>query len=104
MLPILRAIMTTFQPYWVPICAALAWGLLLMVVASVWAAMRDGVRRSQHLHRIPCARCQYFTGDYHLKCTVHPHLALTEQAIGCPDHRPQQSPFAFNNDANQVSL
>ncbi|WP_448562653.1 hypothetical protein [Trichothermofontia sp.] len=95
MLPILHAIMTALQPYLVPVCAALAWGLMGMVAASLWGVMRDGVRRSHHLHRIPCARCQYFTGDYRLKCTVHPHLALTERAIGCPDHRPQQSPFAL---------
>lgn len=102
MLPILHAVMTALQPYLIPLCAVLAWGLVFMVVVSVGGALRDGVRRSQHLHRIPCARCQYFTGDYHLKCTVHPHLALTEQAIGCPDHRPQQSPFTLSKDATHV--
>jgi RNA polymerase subunit RPABC4/transcription elongation factor Spt4 len=37
------------------------------------------------MHQIPCANCQFFTRDYHLKCTVHPAQALTEEAIGCGD-------------------
>jgi len=95
-LPILHSLLVALQPYLVPFCATLAWLLVFLIALSVWGALRDGVRRSQELHRIPCARCQYFTGDYRLKCTVHPQRALTEWAIGCPDHRPQQSPFAFS--------
>ncbi|WP_448572516.1 hypothetical protein [Trichothermofontia sp.] len=97
----LYSFLVALQPYLVPLCAVLAWLLMLLVAASLWGAMREGVRRSQHLHRIPCARCQYFTGDYRLKCTVHPHLALTEQAIGCPDQRPCQSPFALSQSMSQ---
>jgi hypothetical protein len=41
------------------------------------------------MHQIPCANCQFFTGDYHLKCPIHPAIALSEAAIGCPDYRSQ---------------
>jgi hypothetical protein len=37
------------------------------------------------MHQIPCAQCQYFSGNYLLKCPVHPQQALSEAAIGCPD-------------------
>lgn len=45
-----------------------------------------GFGKAREMHRIPCADCQYFTGDYTLKCTVHPSTALSEDAINCPDY------------------
>jgi hypothetical protein len=73
------------QPALVPCCFILAWGLLFLLAAQLWALGRDGVRVTQRLHQIPCANCQFFTGDYHLKCTVNPSTAMTELAIGCRD-------------------
>lgn len=40
---------------------------------------------------MPCSRCAFFTGSYHLKCTVHPCKALSEEAIGCLDYEPMPS-------------
>ncbi|MBF2002154.1 MAG: hypothetical protein IGS38_15720 [Synechococcales cyanobacterium M58_A2018_015] len=51
-------------------------------------AFRDGIARLKKLHRIPCDRCVYFTGCQYLKCTVHPHKALTEEAGDCLDFEP----------------
>lgn len=73
------------QPMLVPLCFVLAWGILAITGWSVWAALRDGVTRAHQMHQIPCSRCRYFSGDYHLKCPVHPHAALTEAAIHCAD-------------------
>ena len=42
---------------------------------------------AKKMHQIPCTKCRFFTGDYHLKCTVNPHDANTEQAIGCCDYQ-----------------
>jgi hypothetical protein len=39
-------------------------------------------------HKVPCHRCQYFSSNPHLKCTVHPVTVLTEKAIDCADYRP----------------
>lgn len=75
------------QPLLVPCCFILAWALMFMVVAQLWALGREGVKVTQRLHQIPCTHCQFFTGDYHLKCTVNPSTALTEAAIGCRDFR-----------------
>ncbi len=47
---------------------------------------------AKRLHQIPCAKCQYFTGNHHLKCTVQPCFALTEEAINCLDFCPQDRP------------
>lgn len=55
----------------------------------VWRGLhtlRQGASYVRRLHQIPCSQCAYFTGDYRLKCTVHPISALTEEAIDCMDY------------------
>ncbi len=73
------------QPILVPLCLVLAWGLMILLLWSIIAAIADTVRRAQRMHQIPCAHCTFFTKDYHLKCPVQPLIALSEQAINCPD-------------------
>lgn len=46
----------------------------------------DAVNRAKIMHQIPCTKCRFFTGDYRLKCTINPHVANTEAAIGCNDY------------------
>jgi hypothetical protein len=65
--------------------------LLTLLVGFLWAvgvAIRESVARLKRLHSIPCDCCVYFTGCHHLKCTVHPSKALTEDAIDCLDFEP----------------
>lgn len=55
-----------------------------------WSIARfvlDVVAQAKKMHRIPCTKCRFFTGDYRLKCTVNPSTANTEQAIGCYDYQ-----------------
>jgi hypothetical protein len=80
--PLLQAL----RPMLVPLCFITAWGLLAMVIWNLWAFLRDIMARAKQMHQVPCAHCRYFTGDYHLKCTVHPDKALSEEAIGCQDY------------------
>ena len=57
-----------------------------------WRSLIITKRAAQHLkrlHQIPCDKCVYFTGDYRLKCTVHPMSAMSEDAIACRDFSPQ---------------
>jgi hypothetical protein len=59
-------------------------------IAAMWhigATVRAAWQKTRKLHQIPCDRCQFFTQEYHLKCTVNPYTALSEHAIGCPDFR-----------------
>jgi hypothetical protein len=77
----------TIQPVLVPLCFVSAWGLVFLLFSSIGGAVTDSVRRAQRMHQIPCANCVFFTGDYHLKCPVHPRIALSEDAIDCPDYR-----------------
>ncbi|NJN29115.1 MAG: hypothetical protein HC824_00535 [Synechococcales cyanobacterium RM1_1_8] len=65
--------------------AGLAWGLVLLGIWQILAAGRDTVRRSQAMHQIPCAGCQFFTNDHRLKCPVHPQAAMTAEAVNCSD-------------------
>jgi len=86
--PILQLLLQKLQPLLVPVCFVSAWAIVLLLGWSLWSAMRDTVVQSQQLHRIPCAGCRFFTHDYHLKCTVHPSIALTKDAIDCSDYTP----------------
>ena len=64
-------------------------GILLLITISLWnlyLTFKQGINYVIRLHQIPCSRCTFFTGDYHLKCTVHPYNALTETAINCSDY------------------
>lgn len=81
------------QPAVVPICFVSAWILLIMAGWSVVSFMRDGVSRAKTMHNIPCTTCQYFTENYHLKCPVHPSIALSEAAINCVDY--EERPIGF---------
>jgi hypothetical protein len=87
----LRAMGHVLQPVLVPLCCVAAWGLVAMVGRSLWVLARDGSAQVQHLHQIPCANCTYFTGDYRLKCPVHPSHALSETAINCRDFQPRSA-------------
>jgi hypothetical protein len=84
---LLQTAIRAIQPFLVPICFLAAWAIVLMAGWSFWAALRDTVARSRQMHQIPCTDCRFFTKDYHLKCTVHPSKALTEEAINCPDYQ-----------------
>jgi hypothetical protein len=67
------------------ICFCCAWGLLGFLSWQIATTLRQGIPYVQRLHRVPCDRCQYCTGNPVLKCTVRPCTALSEQAINCPD-------------------
>jgi hypothetical protein len=61
------------------------WGIIISAFFRVIQTLKAGRDYLIRLHQIPCSRCQYFTQDYSLKCTVHPYEALTEEAINCLD-------------------
>lgn len=68
-----------------PLYSVVAVTLVAGTIARLGQTIRQGWQHLQQLHQIPCSRCAYFTGDYRLKCTVHPSQALTEEAIDCQD-------------------
>ena len=96
MLQLLYVLFHALQPILVPLCLVSAWAIVVLVGWSLWAALRDGVQNAQRMHQIPCANCEFFTGDYHLKCTVHPSRALSEAAIHCPDYEPTAKPLMLD--------
>jgi hypothetical protein len=65
--------------------------LITGLLTAIFRAIEDAHFRLKRLHQIPCDRCLYFTGCHHLKCTVNPYKAFTEDAISCKDF---QSAFA----------
>ncbi|MBC7970029.1 MAG: hypothetical protein H7Z11_07880 [Verrucomicrobia bacterium] len=93
MFQLLRLLVHAIQPLLVPFCFFFAWAIVGLLGWSLWTAGRETIARGQQMHRIPCAGCQFFTRDYHLKCTVRPSTALTEAAISCPDYEPLTSVY-----------
>ncbi|MEH2361259.1 hypothetical protein [Nostoc sp.] len=83
------------QPFLIPICFVVAWTVIILVVLSLWAAARDSVTTAKQMHQIPCTGCQFFTDNYRLKCTVHPSIANTEEAINCSDYQPKTNPYLY---------
>ncbi|NJR69347.1 MAG: hypothetical protein HC771_12300 [Synechococcales cyanobacterium CRU_2_2] len=51
---------------------------------------------------MPCSNCRYFTGDYRLKCTVNPYVALSEEAIGCRDFEVSTRKMTYSLGYRQV--
>ncbi len=76
------------RPFLPTICFVLVWGGIAIATYTLFTGLRKGVENVRQLHRIPCANCQYATSSYHLKCSVHPANAFSEQAIGCQDFEP----------------
>lgn len=84
-----RLVMHVLELVSVPIFSVIAYSSIVLFLGTLFITARDGVRYVKQLHQIPCANCQFFTGDYQLKCALHPDTALSEEAIGCSDFCPQ---------------
>lgn len=67
------------------------WIILMITFSwSVVRASKEGAKRLKKLHNIPCYQCDFFTGDFRLKCTVNPSTACSEEALGCIDFEPKR--------------
>jgi hypothetical protein len=67
-------------------CCGSIWLLVSLLVS--WRLIKISQQAFvylKRLHQIPCSSCAFFTGDYRLKCTVHPTIAMSEEAIDCRD-------------------
>ncbi|MEM6401730.1 MAG: hypothetical protein AAF757_16100 [Cyanobacteria bacterium P01_D01_bin.116] len=75
---------TFFISFWV----------FLMIIFSITVvrAFKQGAEQLKKLHQIPCYKCDFFTNDYRLKCTVHPTIACSEEALGCIDFEAKIKP------------
>jgi hypothetical protein len=62
------------------------------VALSALKSLNKGWINLIKLHQIPCDRCAFFTGEFNLKCPVHPYNALNERAIDCPDYEKGKQP------------
>jgi hypothetical protein len=81
----------------------LIWLVLVSFFLAVCLAVQDGVARLRRLHQVPCSRCAFFTSNHHLKCTVHPCKALSEEAINCLDYESVSSAKPMRSLAKTIS-
>jgi hypothetical protein len=70
-------------------CPIAIWLVLLFFFTALFLVLAQARGRLRKLHRIPCSRCAFSTGDYRLKCAVHPVRAFSEDAINCRDFQGQ---------------
>ncbi|MEL6471351.1 MAG: hypothetical protein AAFQ74_16625 [Cyanobacteria bacterium J06623_4] len=82
------------RPFLPFICIAVAWGTLILTVWHLFTGLRQGVSNVRQLHKIPCATCRYANCSHHLKCSVQPLIAFSEQAIGCQDFEPAEQQYS----------
>jgi hypothetical protein len=76
------------------------WTVLGLFILSICKTARDGIAHLKKLHQIPCSRCAFFTGNYHLKCTVNPLTALSEESINCRDFELKTFPACSRSQAS----
>ena len=95
MFQLLYFLVNAIRPFLVPICFFCAWTLTIIFAWSLWTTIRDSVSTSKRMHQIPCPDCQFFTGDYRLKCTVQPSIANSEDAITCSDYQAKTNPLLY---------
>ncbi|MGG6270090.1 hypothetical protein ACQ4M3_32735 [Leptolyngbya sp. AN03gr2] len=81
--------------------AAIAWSFIIFGAVELIIGLQKATDRVQTLHKIPCSSCHYFTGDYSLKCTIHPSIALTEEAIDCSDYQEATDPILILTTASK---
>jgi hypothetical protein len=67
------------------LCPIAIWLVLLFFFTALFLAIAEAWVLLRKVHRIPCSRCVFCTGDYRLKCAVHPARAFSEDAIDCRD-------------------
>ena len=71
------------------LCPIAIWLVLLFFFTALFLAIAEAWVLRRKVHRIPCSRCVFCTGDYRLKCAVHPMRAFSEEAIDCRDFEPE---------------
>ena len=66
----------------------------LMLVSAIGVAIyayifkrSDRALALKQSQEIMCRRCEFFSDNHYLKCTLHPTTVLTLQAINCQDCR-----------------
>lgn len=80
------------------VCFSVAWLLVFSLIWSTYRMLTQGITRVKKLHKIPCSTCKFFTGNYQLKCTINPKIALTEQAINCSDFSDYQTLASYRGE------
>jgi hypothetical protein len=69
-----------------------AWTLTLIFIWDTYKLAKRSFASLKRMHQIPCSSCVFYTGDYRLKCPVHPCIALSEEALNCKDYQSSRFP------------
>ena len=72
-----------------PLCFLIIWAAVISIASGIWKAAREEKVTIKHLDQVPCKNCQFFTSNHYLKCAIQPSIALTQEAVNCPDYCPK---------------
>jgi len=80
-------------------------GLMILstIAALIYVCIYEQKQHSSSFKlpfNVPCPRCQYFTNNQFLKCTLHPTTALTEQAVDCIDYCSHRKDQRIEKESN----
>lgn len=62
------------------------WLIIFLIFPRLRKLAKDRTGTIKLSDPVPCRNCRYFADSPYLKCAVHPHTALTQGAIDCPDY------------------
>ncbi len=67
------------------------WAGFLLVLSKIRTLREDNkiVFPVNHLNKLPCKTCRYFSNNHYVQCAVQPSIVLTEEAMNCSDYCPK---------------
>lgn len=59
MFQLLYYLFDAIRPLLAPMAFIFAWGLIILVVWSLWSAAKDTITTAKQMHQIPCSNCVF---------------------------------------------
>lgn len=71
----------------VPLCFLMFWSMMAFLLTNGWKVAQHELHPFKHGHQMRCRNCRFFKDSPYLKCAVQPSVALTPEALDCPDYQ-----------------
>lgn len=90
---------------WMIVLYAGSWVLLEFSHKFIAILSKTKVRKLSpfSLFKSRCRKCQFFDDNNYLSCALHPSIALTNEAVNCPDYERNLMELPSPTDLSQKS-